>query len=156
MNNRLLEIIKYKTGGRQSEFAALLGWSPQYLTKLLKGDNFGIRPVLTVLTTFTDINARWFMLGEGDMVEEPKYSDIRKTMLENMLSVLDLEKYMPVMLAEELREYEQIIAGNKKPNFSPIQLEKWESQLLIREDNFNAKFTAAKANSDKLCRQKKA
>lgn len=42
MNTRLLEIIKYKTGGRQREFADLLGWTPQYLAKLLKGENFGI------------------------------------------------------------------------------------------------------------------
>lgn len=42
MNSRLLDIIRYKTGGKQSEFAALLGWTPQYLAKLLRGENFGI------------------------------------------------------------------------------------------------------------------
>lgn len=156
MNNRLLEIIKYKTGGRQTDFAALLGWTPQYLTKLLKGDNFGIRPVMTVLTTFPDINARWFMLGEGDMIEEPKYSDIRKTMLENMLKVLDVEKFMPVMSPEELREFEQIVAGYKKADFSPELLEKWNSLLQVRESKLNEKFNAATVKSDKICKQKRA
>lgn len=156
MNNRLLEIIKYKTGGRQSDFAALLGWTPQYLTKLLKGDNFGIRPVMTVLTTFTDINARWFMFGEGDMIEEPKYSDIRKTMLENMLKVLDIEKFMTVMSPEELREFEQIVAGRKKADFSPELLEKWNSLLQVRESKLNEKFNAAAVKSDKICKQKRA
>lgn len=156
MNDRLLEIIKYKTGGKQTEFASSLGWSPQYLTKLLKGDNFGIRPVMTIITAFPEINARWLLVGEGDMIENQKYSDIRKTMHENMLAIMDIEKYMIVMSSEELREYEKIVAGNKKPIFSPIQLEKWERQLLIRKDDLNAKFTAAKAKSDKLCRQKKA
>lgn len=37
MNKRLLEIIKYKTGGKQTEFADLFDWSPQYLSNLLKG-----------------------------------------------------------------------------------------------------------------------
>lgn len=156
MNNRLLEIIKYKTGGRQTEFAALLGWTPQYLTKLLKGDNFGIRPVMSVLTTFPDINARWFMLGEGDMIEEPKYTDIRKTMLENMLKVLDIERFMPVMSPEELREFEQIVAGSKKADFSPELIEKWGELLRVREDKVNEKFNAAGMKSEKICRQKKA
>ena len=67
MNTRLLEIIKYKTGGRQREFADLLGWTPQYLAKLLKGENFGITPVMTIVSKLPDINARWFLTGEGDI-----------------------------------------------------------------------------------------
>jgi transcriptional regulator with XRE-family HTH domain len=156
MNNRLLEIIKYKTGGRQSEFAASLGWTPQYLAKLLKGENFGIRPVMTMLAAFPDINARWFMLGEGDMIEEPKYSDIRKTMLGNMTMLLDVEKFMPVMSPEELRRFERIVAGNEKADFSPELLEKWGGLLQEREEELNAKFTAAAAKSDRLCKQKRA
>lgn len=156
MNSRLLEIIKYKTGGRQSEFAELMGWSPQYLTKLLKGTNFGISPVMTVLTTLPEINARWFMLGEGDMIEEPKYSDIRKSMLENMLKVIDIEKFMPVMSSEELREFEQVVVGSKQADFSPELLDKWIDLLQAREDKTTEKFNAAMAKSDKTCKQKRA
>lgn len=29
MNNRLLDIIRYKTGGKQTEFAPLMGQTPQ-------------------------------------------------------------------------------------------------------------------------------
>ena len=97
MNTRLLEIIKYKTGGRQSEFAGLMGWTPQYLAKLLKGTDFGIRPVLTVLSALPEINARWLLLGDGEMIETLKYVDIRRKMLETMMSVLEMERYMPVM-----------------------------------------------------------
>ena len=42
MNERLQEIIRYKTGGRKTAFAELMGWTPQYLAKLLNGDNFGV------------------------------------------------------------------------------------------------------------------
>ena len=38
MNERLLEIIRYKTNGKKMQFAEQLGWSPQYLTKLLNGE----------------------------------------------------------------------------------------------------------------------
>ena len=44
MNKRLQEIIQYKTGGRQKDFAELMGWTPQYVFKLLKGENFGLSP----------------------------------------------------------------------------------------------------------------
>ena len=35
MNTRLLEFIQFKTSGNQAEFAKVMGWSPQYLNKLL-------------------------------------------------------------------------------------------------------------------------
>jgi hypothetical protein len=59
MHTRLLEIMNYKTGGRQTEFAAMLGWVPQYFAKLLKVEDFGLQPVLTIVTKFSEINARW-------------------------------------------------------------------------------------------------
>ena len=155
MNTRLLEIIKYKTGGRQTEFAALMGWTPQYLAKLIRGENFGITPVIKIIEALPEINARWFLIGEGDMIESHKYADMRKTMLESMMAVLDVEKFMPVMTPEELHDYEQTVNGARKPDFSPEQLEKWQRLLQLREDEINAKFKAAHGHSDKICKRKK-
>lgn len=155
MNTRLLEIIKYKTGGRQTEFAALLGWTPQYLAKLLRGENFGITPVIKIVEAFPEINARWFLIGEGEMIESHKYADMRKTMLESIMAVLDVEKFMPVMTPEELHDYEQIVKGERKPNFSSEQLEKWQGLLQLREDEINEKFKAARGQSEKICKRKK-
>ena len=76
MNTRLQEVIKYKTGGHQKAFAELMGWNPSYLTKLLKGENFGLQPVLSILETIPEINARWFLLGEGEMFEMGKLFDL--------------------------------------------------------------------------------
>lgn len=149
MNNRLLEIIKYKTGGRQTEFAAMLGWTPQYLAKLLKGENFGITPVMAILSKFREINARWFLLGDGDMIETTKYADIRKAMLGNMMTVLDMEKYMPVMTPAELRDYEQVIMGNKTPDFSPELVEKWNILWEARQNEIAAKFRVTTDKTDK-------
>lgn len=156
MNQRLLDIIKYKTGGKQTEFAALMGWSPQYLAKLLKGDNFGITPVVKILSQFPDVSARWFLLGEGDMLSDDGISSLRKIMHERMLSILEVEKYMPVMSGDELRNYEQVVTGNKEPDFSPELLEKWQGLLQDREDEINTKFKAATGKSDSICKQKKA
>ena len=65
MNERLLQFIEYKTNGKQADFALLVGWIPQYVSKLIKGENFGIRPVITLLKTFPELNARWLLTGEG-------------------------------------------------------------------------------------------
>jgi hypothetical protein len=155
MNNRLIEIIKYKTGGKQTDFATLLGWTPQYLAKLLKGENFGLTPVMTIIEKLPEINARWFLTGEGEMIDFHKYTDIRKTMLSNMISVLDVEKFMPIMTPEELHNFEQIITGGKKPDFSPAVLEKWQTLLSERGDKLNTRFKAASGKSETICRQKK-
>ena len=69
MNERLEEIIRYKTGGKKIPFAELMGWSPQYLSKMLRGENFGVQPILTVLEKLPEINARWFLFGTGEMLE---------------------------------------------------------------------------------------
>ena len=155
MNARLLEIIQYKTGGKQTELAAMLGWSPQYVAKLLRGENFGLQPVLTIVTAFPEINARWLLTGQGDMIENKKYDNIRKNMHENISRLLDIEKYMPVMTPFELREFEQTVTGRKKTDFSPETVEKWERLLQDRNENINAKFKAANSKSDKLCKTKK-
>lgn len=156
MNSRLLDIIRYKTGGRQTEFAALMGWTPQYLAKLVRGENFGITPVVTLVEALPEINARWLLTGQGEMIETPKYVDIRKTMLENMLAILDIEKFMPVMTPEELHSYEQVIQGRKKPDFSPELLEKWQGLHQLRANEINAKIHGAMRKSDKLCKPKRA
>lgn len=155
MNNRLLEIIKYKTGGRQTEFAALMGWSPQYLTKLLRGDGFGIQPVLSVLSNLPEINARWLLLGEGEMLLDRKYTEIRMTMYDMMKKVLDIEKYMPVMTPEELRRFERSILGKDTPDFSPETVEKWDVLLKERENEINERFKTAIEKSKKPCKQTK-
>ena len=68
MNSRINEIIDYKTDGNRTDFAALMGWSRPYLSKLLRGESIGIVPVRSILATFPDIDARWLLLGEGKML----------------------------------------------------------------------------------------
>lgn len=70
MNSRLDAIITYRTEGNRTEFARLIGWSRPYLSKLLRGENMGLAPVLTILATFPEIDARWFLLGEGEMMRK--------------------------------------------------------------------------------------
>lgn len=154
MNNRLQEIIKYKTGGRQTAFANLLGWTPQYLAKLLKGDNFGLQPILTMLEALPEINARWFLFGKGNMLEIGKLFDLQRETLTHIQELLDLDKYIPYMTSEEIHEFEEAVKIGRKPVYSPDTLLKWKGQLSERESELNAKFAAANNKSDIICKQK--
>lgn len=156
MNSRLREIINYKTGGRQNPFAELLGWSPQYLAKLSKGENFGLSPVLTLLSTFPEINARWFLFGEGSMLEAGRLFELQRESMSHIMSLLDLDKYIPYMSGEEVREFEEAVQSGRKPDFSPDTVAKWQSLLDDRNRALDARFAEAKAKSDELCRQKTA
>ena len=91
MNERLLEIIRYKTNGKKMQFAEQLGWSPQYLTKLLNGENFGLQPILTILSTLPEINARWFLFGSGSMLEMGRLFDLQREAMPHIQSLLTLD-----------------------------------------------------------------
>lgn len=156
MNSRLQEIIKYKTGGRKTAFAELMGWTPQYLVKLLNGENFGLQPVLSILEKLPEINARWFLFGQGSMLEIGKMFDLQRETMNHIQELLDLDKYIPYMSPEELHQFEETLTTGKKPVFSPDTLSKWQERLNARESEINAKFAEANKKSEELCRQRTA
>lgn len=156
MKDRLKEIVRYKTHGRQKEFAELIGWSPQYLTKLLRGSDFGLKPVLSLLTALPEINARWLLLGEGSMLMDDRVSNLHVGTINHIQAVLDLERYVSVMTPEEQAEYEQIIVGHKKPDFSPSVKAEWMERLHERSQALSTIVDNAQKKSDELCRQQTA
>lgn len=152
MNDRLLALIKYKTGGRQKAFAELLGWTPQYLAKLLRGENFGLSPVLTLVEALPEVDARWLLTGEGDMLCAEKVDALRRDVVSHVSRVLDLERFMVVMSPEELHRFEDCILRGAAPSFSDADVARWESLLADR----NAKIDEAILKSSAPCRPPKA
>lgn len=129
MNKRLALFIDYKTGGNQKEFAEMLGWSPQYLHKMLKGDSMGIQPVVSLLQKFPELDARWLILGDGTML-----NPVRNLIME----LLSLEKYIPVMSREEV----QALATGKT-DFDNSTIEGWKARLEQKESEIRKRFDAA-------------
>ena len=152
MNNRLLDIIKYKTGGRQKVFAELLGWTPQYLAKLLRGENFGLQPVLTLLEKLPEIDARWLLLGEGSMLNDGKISGLRRGVYSSVQRMMDYERFMPVMFPDELKAFEECISEGRIPNYSDNEV--WEFELRLRA--LNDKVEDAMSKSITPCKHPKA
>lgn len=153
MNKRLREIVNYKTRGKQKEFAELVGWTPQYLAKLLHGSDFGLKPVLSVLKALPEINARWLLLGEGQMIDGDM-GDLYRGTLKHIQAVLDLERFIPVMSAEELEEYQQMIAGHKTAWFDPQARSKWIELSAERAQEVIGRVEEAERKSDELCKRK--
>lgn len=146
MNERLLQFIQYKTGGKQADFAELMGWSPQYLHKMLKEGGIGIRPIVALLEKFPELNARWLLLGEGAMISTG--ADAVKS---HLLKLLELEKYMPVMTPDELRLLE-----DGQTDFDSETVIRWEELLADRSKKINDRFYAAYKKQEELCKQDKA
>lgn len=146
MNERLLQFIQYKTGGKQAEFADMMGWSPQYLHKLLKEGGIGIRPIVALLEKFPELNARWLLLGEGAMISTG--ADAVKS---HLLKLLEMEKYMPVMTPDELRLLE-----DGQTDFDADTVIRWEERLAERRKKINDRFDAAYKKQEELCKQNKA
>lgn len=146
MNSRLLEFIQYKTGGKQADFAEIMGWSPQYLHKLLKEGGIGIRPIISLLEKFPELDARWLLLGEGAMITTGA-NEVKQ----HLLRLLEIERYMPVMTPEELREIQE---GRSK--FDTETIDRWERLLDERNRKIQARFDAAYKRQEELCKQNEA
>lgn len=156
MKDRLKAIVRYKTHGKQKEFAALMGWSTAYLNNLLKGASIGLQPVIAILKAFPEIDARWLLLGEGSMLIEDKVSAMRHQAMAHIQTVLDLEKFLPVMSPDELLEYEKLVTTHATPNFGNEARLRWLSKTAERQMAIDTRVNEAMRKAIEPCRQETA
>lgn len=135
MTTRLTTFIDYATNGNKAEFARSVGWTPQYLSNLLRERSMGINPVVAVLERYPELNARWILLGEGAML-----STGIDALKQRLLYLLEIERYLPVMTAEEQAK---VIAGDLA--FDRETITKWHTLLAEKKASLNARFEAAYA-----------
>lgn len=133
MNTRLSQFIDYATGGNKADFARSLGWTPQYLSGMLKDCRIGMNPLLTLLTKYPELNARWLLLGEGAMLTA--CGDAIKAQLTRLLNI---EQYLPVMTAEE---QQHIING--RYDFDAETYAKWDALLTEKKASIDGRIKAA-------------
>ena len=135
MTTRLTIFIDYATNGNKAEFARSVGWTPQYLSNLLRERSMGINPVVAVLERYPELNARWILLGEGAML-----STGVDALKQRLLYLLEIERYLPVMTAEEQA---RVIAGDLA--FDRETITKWHTLLAEKKASLDARFEAAYA-----------
>ena len=141
MNRRLGKLVAYLCGGKKAEFADRMGWSPQYLNRLLSDSgSMGLRPVITLLERIPGLNARWLLLGEGQMM-----ADATAGVRDKLLRILDLERYIPVMTEEEVR-----MLADGKTDFPADTVARWQTDLDIRKEKVDARFREAYKRQEEL------
>ena len=144
MKNRIREIVKYKTNGKQKEFADMMGWNPAYLGKLLAGNSIGLQPLLAILKAMPEIDARWLLLGEGSMISDA--SSMRKA-VSRIREILDLEQFVAVMTPDELAAYNDMITTDATHKFTSEQWMRWISDTAERQMAIDAKVKKAMEES---------
>lgn len=156
MNNRLNAIIEYATHGNRTRFADKFGWKPSYIGKLLAGNGIGIQPVLAILKAYPEIDARWFLFGEGNMFTSAHNKDIQQMAITHIRKVLEIEMFLPVMTAEEMRKYERMLTSHEDDDFSQAARTRWIAKTAERQMEVLTKVNKAMEKSDELCRQETA
>lgn len=133
-----------------------MGWTPPYLAKLLRGENFGLQPVLTIVEKLPEINARWLLLGEGQMLNDDKVLGLRRETFSRVQSILMFDRYLSVMSPDEIRRYEEVLSGKSYPDISDETVARWETLLAEQQQALNARVDDAIAKSLMPCKHPKA
>ena len=90
------------------------------------------------------INARWLLLGEGQMVHDTT-SGVR----DKLLRILDLERFIPVMSEDEVRTL-----AEGRTDFGRETIARWERMVADRKERTDAIFREAYKRQEELCRQR--
>lgn len=154
LHERIADFISY-VADKQKDAAEILGWSPQYLSKILSGKEIGLTPILTILKIFPELNARWLLLGEGVMLNENHILEVRQLVQDNISRMLEFEKYIPVMTGEELKAFTKAVTGKKNANFGTETIEEWKERLSARGESNQNIIQEAMNKSKELCKTKK-
>ena len=87
------------------------------------------------------------------MLEIGKLFKLQREAFAHIQAVLEMEKYIAFMSPDELHEYEQAVTTGRNPVFSPDTLSSWRQRASERDTELEAKFAAANAKSNELCKR---
>lgn len=90
------------------------------------------------------------------MLEVAMMFDLQRQAMSHIQTLLDLEKYLPVMTGEQVREFEDAIKTGRKPSYDPDTLSELDRRLTDRNKEIDAKFSEALSKSDRSCKRKTA
>jgi len=126
---RIAQLLEY-TGESQVEFAEKLGVTKQYVTKLLKGEGIGLTNIASILKAMPEVNARWLILGEGNMIDS-------SYMMRVMKLWVDYEEYIPAMTQAD----KDAINAGKQP--TPADVVRWGKLIRERKENIEGRIAKA-------------
>lgn len=113
IGDRFRSFVDYEKGDMSyASFAKRLDMSSQRMYNLFKGQEFGLKVIKTLMIKFPELNVRWLVLGEGDMIlkefMEKKKNDI-------LFRMKETESLIPFLSSEQLKRISSggILTGNE-------------------------------------------
>ncbi len=133
INQRIKKLVEIKGSGSVTRFAELLEVSTPYISKMCsEGVGVGLEPITKILNRFQDVNARWLITGEGDWIDRSAIDSLRYQMHSSIAELMAVEKYMPYMTEDELKNYRYAAGKLANYHYEDHQLERWKK--LAKDD----------------------
>lgn len=105
IGDRLREFADYKKekGILYTSFAEKIGISIQRLNTLFNGVRFGFKVVEALMKEFPELNIRWLILGEGEMLSK-EYSEELNIMEKISYRLKEVELLLPYLSSKQLQK----------------------------------------------------
>jgi len=147
INERIELIVKAKASSRK-EFASTIGWSIEYLNKLLhKGQGVGVKPITQIVETFPDIDANWLLTGAGFM-----FGSVEGALTQQYALRVECAKYIAVMSEKEVAQFLGEVNASSFDQFLRDNKDKW-SEMLNRAEADRIMYDAILLKNN-LCKPK--
>ena len=128
--DRIAKIVDVVTRGNLTAFGRIMSWTTQYTYKVTHNNSVGLSPIKEIVEAFPDINARWLLTGEGAM-----FTGQAERARARLIKLLELEAYMPVMSASQLRT----LADNPE-QITEEEIEELKTLLQAKEEALAQRF----------------
>lgn len=111
LNKRMVMLFD-KLGYRKSEYAEKLNVGPAVISHIYSFRNKpGVELIQSLLAAFPEINERWLLLGEGEMLktDNQAITSMFKEKLNNLSNKMALNKSILSELADELSMLKKLL-----------------------------------------------
>lgn len=105
IGTRFRKFIDYKKGNDSYvKIAEKLGMSNQRMSNLFSGKEFGIKVIEVLMKEFPELNIRWLVLGQGEMLLK-EYREKEEEQIRNDLSFRfkEIESIIPHLSLNQLK-----------------------------------------------------
>ncbi len=122
IRDRILQVIKLATKGSRADFAALVGWSFVTINNVCRLGTNNAALLADIIRAVPDIDARWLLLGEGEMVRPFALAYTESLFLHRIADTLEVSALAAKMDGEQIRRLQLSLSRGEFPDFTPDEI----------------------------------